>query len=184
MPQLCTELPALFTKLRISQTTSKLPQMLEEFLTCSHVMSRHVLFRWRRAQVRTMSERVFHAGGFHPAQTAAQLQTCGGTGGEQPGGQPRGQPRGVDRQVILLALTELLEPIVFNHISPGYCSQRKFYGRGARERRRILGCNAEHLQWWVNMTTAENVVLVLDSFPAVLVFSVPRNTKWFKNVTY
>lgn len=117
-----------------------------------------------------MSERVFHAGGFHPAQTAAQLQTCGGTGGEQPGGQPRG----VDRQVILLALTEPLELNVFNHISPGYYSQRKFYGRGAHERRRILGCNAEHLQWWVNMATAENVVLVLDSFPAVPVFRVPK----------
>lgn len=117
-----------------------------------------------------MSERVFNAGGFHPAQTAAQLQTCGGTGGEQPGGQPRG----VDRQDILLAVTEPSEPNVFNRISPGYCSQRKFYGRGARERRRILGCNAEHLQWWVNMTTAENVVLVLDSFPAVPVFNMPK----------
>lgn len=37
-----------------------------------------------------MSDRVLHAGGFHPAQAAAQLQT---RGGELAGSQPRGVRR-------------------------------------------------------------------------------------------
>lgn len=51
--------------------------------------------------MRTLSDSVFHAGCFHPAQATAQLQTRGAIGGDRPGCQSEGTVCAVIRGFII-----------------------------------------------------------------------------------